>query len=159
MNFGALGRLGATLGPPWKPKGSSMRYRTSFFWILSPNGDPNGDQKIILGGPRRPSEPPRVCFEGVFFWTSVLTSLWYPKLLQTNRFLRNARHGRNVINNISELCFSCFFCGPCFQGPFNTLFDFISAPFLETVWTRKRTEAPKTRPKDPSEGDSKKDLF
>ena len=35
----------------------------------------------------------------------------------------------------------------------------ISAPFLETVWTRKRTEAPKRRPKDPSEGDSKKYLF
>ena len=41
-----------------------------------------------------------------------------------------------------------FLWGPCFQGPFNTLFDVILQPFLETVWTRKRAEAPKRRPKE-----------
>ena len=133
--------------------------RTPFYWILAPNGDPNGDQNITLGGPRRPSEPPRMCFEGVFLWTSVLTSLLYPKILQKSKFFRDAQRGRNVANNISKHCFSCLLGDPVLKfhlGPFLTLFWH---PFGRPFGPENKSKPPRGGPRTTRKGVPKNTYF
>ena len=69
------------------------------------------------------------------------------------------KRGWNIENKYIETVFIIFFWGPYVQRPFEILFDVILAPFPETVWTRKRAEATKKRPKDPLKGDSQKKQF
>ena len=78
VNFGTLGRLGATLGP----QRLRCAFQVSFFTDFVSQWGPHWGPKITLGASGWPSELPKTSFGGDFLRTCFLHEIWVPKLAQ-----------------------------------------------------------------------------
>ena len=91
-------------------------------------------------------------FEGIILWTSVLTSLRYPEQVLKSRFFKDARHGQNIINNVSNSLFPDFPWDPGCSFVWDPLLDLHLKPFLTAFWTKMSAKGAKRRPRGASGG-------
>ena len=78
VNFGTLGRLGATLGP----QRLRCAFQVSFFTDFVSQWKPHWGPKKHTGGLQVATELPRTSFGVDFLRTYFLHEIWLPKIIQ-----------------------------------------------------------------------------